>query len=132
MHGTLYCVCISRIKDLPDIDLKFFAVRVKKFLPDGWEYIDSLAPSKRLFSDTQNLKKEGSWNEESFQKFYKPRFRDEITNNPQAKSDLKRMVLELKSGKDVAFACYCGNHQICHRGIIGEIFENVGFQVIYI
>ena len=36
----------------------------------------------------------------------------------------------LKLGYDVQFVCFCTNPKYCHRSIIGEYFENRGYEVI--
>jgi uncharacterized protein YeaO (DUF488 family) len=112
--------------------MKLFAVRKKMFLPEGWEHIDSIAPSAELLSHAKKLEKENNWNESTFHNFYESRFTEEMNKSNRAKEDLKRIVLELRNGKDVAFGCYCGNHLLCHRGIVGKWFEGLGFNVIYI
>jgi uncharacterized protein YeaO (DUF488 family) len=100
-------------------------------LPDGWVHWDSIAPSKALLDKAKQMERMDEWNETAFREFYEPKFRYEIQHRNSAKQDLSTIVRTLKSGRNVAVACYCGNHQMCHRGIIGEIFEKIGYSVFY-
>jgi hypothetical protein len=102
--GTLYCVCISRIKELPEIELKVFAVRKRIFLPDGWVHWDSIAPSKALLDKAKQMERMDEWNETAFREFYEPKFRYEIQHRNSAKQDLSTIVRTLKSGRNVAVA----------------------------
>lgn len=129
--GILYCVCISRIKELKNIDFKIFGVRKKLFLPEGWDHSDALAPSASLLFKAKEMEKRKEWTVEAFRNFYEPKYRQEIMLRSEAKKELATIKKHLQYGKNVAFACYCGDSQKCHRRIIGEVFENVGFEVIY-
>lgn len=36
----------------------------------------------------------------------------------------------LELGYDIQFVCFCSDPKYCHRSILGEIFENRGYEVI--
>ena len=133
MKGTLFCICIARARKLPDIDfsMKIFGVRINKFSPEGWIHSNLLAPSKELLFEAKAMEKKLEWNTDVFRTFYEPSFRYEIMKSEAAKNELVNIKRELDKGNNVAFACYCGDFNKCHRKIIGEIFEKTGHKVEY-
>lgn len=131
MKGKLYTTSLTNSKDLPPwINTKIFAVRSYKSIPNGWIHSGNLCPSKELFFETQKLKKEGNWGEESFNKHYVPKFIKQMQSSYEAKFELRQIMNLLDSGKDVAFACYCSDHNICHRSLIGKFIRKKGYEVI--
>lgn len=129
--GSLHILRIHDFKSVSDPNcLKIFGVRIAKFLPENWVHRQGLTPSKDLLFHAKKLEKEGTWNEESFKTVYLPNFLKSIRNKEEAKDEIREIANALNEGQNVYYACYCGNHKICHRGIVGDIFERNGYQVI--
>lgn len=129
MTGTFHVVSLSQWRSVMHIATRIFSVRYAKNKPADWIYTDVLSPSKQLFSDVQVLKDKGEWNEEKFQSFYVPRFREEMSK-PKPQKYLNRIAEILDSGEDVVFACYCGKDKtMCHRHVISALIEERGYPV---
>lgn len=84
-----------------------------------------LAPSKRLFNWAQSNKKNRNWF-----KYYKEVYLEEIKENEIAQEKIKFIEDMLDRGEDVCLLCFCRTWHHCHRGILGELFEEKGYQVI--
>lgn len=91
--------------------------------------IDELSPSKELFGFYLSLKKEGNWNQQSFNTKYVHRFIHELASNQEAKDRLNDLWLLDKQGKTVLLVCSCQDEVMCHRSIIGGILHGVGCNV---
>lgn len=129
--GTFYTIRIHNIDSIPATpNLRIFGVRIAKFLPSGWEHWDGLTPSKKLLFDAKKLEKNNAWNRETFNEFYFPNFLQEILSNTTAKNELKMIQKTLKEGKDVYYSCYCENPELCHRGVLADLFEKYGYNVV--
>lgn len=121
---------IHDAKDVTDDDaLKIFGVRIAKFLPEGWVHRQELTPNRDLLFRAKKLEKEGTWDENSFASVYLPAFLKGVKENQNAKNEIAEIARTLNSGKDVYYACYCKNHHICHRSIVGDIFERNEYVV---
>lgn len=90
-----------------------------------------LSPSRRLFYANLDWEKRGEWNQEKFDKIYKPAFIDELNNNPNAEKWLNKLEKDNKAGRKIALLCFCPNENLCHRTIIGDILRNKGCNVIF-
>ena len=131
--GTLYLCSIRDLDMYEVLDDKFF---ISRFVKDhaslrkyGFVQVADLSPSKKLVQGYLNLKKEGKWNKETFETWYRPLFQKEIKEVLELRNALNQVYKLLKSGKDVVLACYCHDANMCHRLIIGEEFRKLGFSV---
>lgn len=89
-----------------------------------------LSPSKQLFYKCQGLKKQNNWNKQSFDNIYRPLFHDEM-NFGKMNKELNIVKDLIDNGEDVAIMCYCPDKELCHVGMIGEVFEEIGIEVLY-
>jgi uncharacterized protein YeaO (DUF488 family) len=121
-----------RIQDAPKIeaDIKLFAVRIAKFVPNGWMHNDVLCPSKTLLFAAKQLEEAGKWNQHTFDTIYRPHFVKEMSESEEARKHFKRILRRLREGKDIAFACYCQDYCLCHRSIIADWVKAKDFHVI--
>ena len=89
---------------------------------------DRLAPSPLLFEEMMKAKKNND--EDSFQrglqKFRGYRLRPGV----QAGIQILRELLDL--GQDITLSCYCEDLDKCHRKIVGEWFEQLEYEVVYV
>lgn len=129
--GKLFLVNIQKFREIDDNDsLRIFGVRFAKFLPDGWVHRTGMTPNKNLLFQIKDLEKKGSWNKEAFDNFYRPSFLKGIKDNPLCKNEILEIAEHLNNGKDVYYACYCKNYDLCHRSLVGTIFERNGYSII--
>lgn len=129
--GTFITMQIHKSQEIKDeYALKFFGVRLAKFLPNGWVHKNSLTPEKSLLFKVKQLEKDGLWNKDSFQNFYKPNYLKSLKNNKQAKQEYQEIISHLENGNDVYYACYCRNETICHRSIVADLIHKKGYDII--
>lgn len=110
--------------------LKIFGVRIAKFMPSGWVLRQALSPNKSLLFKAKDLERSGEWNLQTFNSFYLPNYLKGIQGNIKAMSELKEIGHTLNTGMNVYYACYCKDHNICHRSIVADIFERNGYLVV--
>lgn len=129
--GTFYTIRIHDIDSIPTAsNLKIFGVRIAKFLPSDWEHWEGLTPSKKLLFAAKRLEKNNNWNSNTFSEFYLPNFLKEISSSSIARNELKMIQKNLREGKDVYYSCYCKDPQLCHRGVLADLFEKYGYNVV--
>lgn len=94
-------------------------------------HVPDLSPSCNLFWSYLGWKKQGCWNQETFDNVYKPAFINEIKNNETAKEWLNRLEQYDKAGENIALLCFCVDENLCHRIIIGEMLKQRGCNVMF-
>ena len=116
-------------------DLKNYAnceqyaiVRSLKNPIKGVSQMPELSPDWNLFKFYLNEKNQGTWNVETFQNEYVPRFINQIKKDAQARKTLERLIKESHT-KDIALACFCSNIDMCHRKIIAAILKKAGAAI---
>jgi uncharacterized protein (DUF488 family) len=108
-----------------DADLKYFIVRsLGKVKAKGLIHRPDLSPSSDLFSWTQMHKQEDDW----FEK-YKPRFLTEMKNRIDLSAALDE-IQAVAETQTVLLACFCGDVNMCHRGLIADELTARGVAVI--
>ena len=85
----------------------------------------SLAPSKELFNWFKLNKNKDNWFSD-----YKKVYLNQLSKNNIALNELSGIKYLLDEGKDVCIYCFCKNKNICHRGIIGDMFKKRGYEVV--
>ena len=89
---------------------------------------DRLAPSSVLFEEMMKAKKDND--EEKFQEGLS-KFRSyKLRPGVQAGIQVLRELLDL--GQSITLSCYCEDLDKCHRKIVGEWFEELGYEVVYV
>lgn len=131
-QGTINTISLNRlkqeIKNNPDFDqTSVHLITRSDKLSDhananGWNYMPSLAPSWELYNLCQQLKREGKWNEDTFDTVYVKSFYKGISN-PQGATDLLRIIDRLESSQSVYIVCYCTETRKCHRRLIAESLQ---------
>ena len=124
--GVLYLGRISNHKEYEEKGIKCFSITISSKFDKYMECLKGLAPSKELYDWHMSNK-----DRENFRDGYYNIYYNQIKSSEAAQKDLKKVTDLLVEGKDVAFICFCGSPQRCHRGILGGWFEKKGFKVIY-
>ncbi len=80
-----------------------------------------LSPSISLLNLVNNLRKNGNWNKETFNRYYVPNFLYEM----KAKDKRKRLTQIYKEGidSDIILLCHCSEEELCHRSIIAGFLQ---------
>lgn len=114
---------ISQLK-YANYDEVWAIVRSLKYANPNIRHVPELSPSK-LFCWYRQMKEEGRWNEETFQKIYVPQFLKEMRGEKQQK--LLNDLAQTK--KHIALVCFCMEEEVCHRSIIGGMLQGAGVEV---
>ena len=85
------------------------------------------SPSQKLLYTYLDLKKQGNWNQQTFDEIYLPRYLKEQASNPTALATMANLLS--KDTSNMGAFCYCGNESLCHRSILGGILQGNGKQV---
>lgn len=114
--GNLY-------EDGIDNSLKRYAiVRTIKGNQELYDEQESLlSPSISLLNLVNNLRKNGNWNKETFNRYYVPNFLYEM----KARDKRKRLTAIYKEGinSDIILLCHCSEEELCHRSIIAGFLQ---------
>ena len=86
-------------------------------------HIDTIAPSQKLLYDTLEMKRKKTWNQETFDKIYAPRYLKEMLEI-EPMLQLQKLA-ELSKTQDVLIACYCKDENLCHRSLIKQIVDTI-------
>lgn len=124
--GTLYTSYFANWRKYKKISA--FLISVTRFPP---KYIDFkkegichwpiLAPSKTLL----NAYKEGLISKDNFRKEYLI----QISNDTESVKALNTIRDTLDNGTNITLICYERSSEFCHRHIISEIFDEIGYKV---
>lgn len=106
-------------------------VRSLKIRESWMKQVSELSPSLELFYDYRRWAAQGSWNKETFEKLYVPRFEKEIAENQIAQNKLHDLIQLHLEGKKIALVCFCENKELCHRKLIAEMLTRRGIDVIF-
>ena len=86
-------------------------------------HIDAIAPSQKLLYDTLEMKRKKTWNQETFDKIYAPRYLKEMLGI-EPMLQLQKLA-ELSKTQDILIACYCKDENLCHRSLIKQIVDTI-------
>jgi hypothetical protein len=89
------------------------------------QQVKELSPSWGLFTEYRRIKELGEWNEDSFNRIYRPRFMSEMKTQ-LAQSYLKKLR---DTSDNIVCVCFCPEEKCCHRGLIKEILKYNGVMV---
>ena len=124
-------VRVTRISNVHkgEYDYVYAMVRYMRF--SEWIIqVPELSPSTELFAYFRQSKNNGTWNKYTFDNYYKPKFIDQINNDPRALEKLNEIINLDKEGKSIALVCFCKDEDICHRSIIADMLKDNGVEVI--
>lgn len=114
--GNLY-------EDGRDDSLKRYAiVRTIKSNQNFYDVQESLlSPSMPLLKLVINLRNNGNWNKETFNRYYVPNFLYEM----KAKNKRNKLTEIYKEGlnSNIILLCHCPEEELCHRSIIAGFLQ---------
>lgn len=129
----MHMITIGNYDDLDnalDYDEVWMIVRALQpvTIPEGTtlRVVQSLAPSRELFFQTNQWKKFNEWSKTKFDLEFAPRFLEEIKNNESAKKSLNELKNLDENGKKVLLVCFCRRENMCHRSIVCGILQGMG------
>ena len=114
------------VRDISDkYDEVWMIVRSLKFVPQvnaSVFHIPQLSPSPELFKSYLSWKNQGLWDKDTFEKYYKPRFLQEM-QEVEAQTYLNLLIEKAKT-KNILLVCYCQDKSICHRSLIYSLIPS--------
>lgn len=124
--GKLFTSNPTGLKNLT-IDAEVLQImRAAHTLPNA-QLVKELSPSKSLF-----MKYSSQWKgtpHEIWWPKYKHEFEKEFEKEIVINS-LRDIYRKLLKGKNVVLVCFCSDHKICHRSLVGEFFRKYNVDVI--
>lgn len=118
LKSTVFLVNKSNIDRIPAGFKKLVIARKPLANMDGLIWLYRLAPSHELFISIKS--NEITWSD------YVKTYRSEMIFMQPV---LDKIEEELKKGKNVAFICHCPSSARCHRGIVGNYYKELGYNV---
>lgn len=122
----IHTTSISKLRNYPNAT-KFAIVRSLKREIKDVEQLAILSPSKELFWDYCDWKKNGIWNIQTFNLKYRPRFLAEMTS-PYARMMLEELA-ERSHNEEIVLACFCPDINLCHRKIIVSLLRELNASI---
>jgi uncharacterized protein YeaO (DUF488 family) len=120
---VLYTTYFSKMNKIPDHCIKFIITRfppkwlnISKY--PGTFIVKALSPSQTLLLE---YKQNNDWD------WYMEEFKKEM-QGMNMMATLKQLEEALRVGKDICLICYEKDYTRCHRSILGQYFQNKGFQ----
>lgn len=89
--------------------------------------VQELSPSDELFQTYIRAWKNKSSKE--WWPLYEQRFQKEMQSEEKLKG-LRAVYKKLLLGQNIVLICFCDDHRICHRKLVGEFFEPYGVKAI--
>lgn len=89
--------------------------------------VKELSPSDQLFQSyvrTWRHKPSNEW-----WPLYEDRFMREMKTEEKLYG-LRAIYKRLLMGKNVVLICFCDDHRICHRRLVGEFFKSYGVEAV--
>ena len=123
--GHIITTAISSLKHINSDEI-WQITRVNSEIK-GTLWVPELAPSQALYSKHQH-----EWKEkppETWWPLYEERFNNELKSSEKLDA-LRKLWRLIADGKSVALACFCPNHNYCHRSLVGNFLERQGIEVI--
>lgn len=121
--GTIYLSSVANINKLPADCKKFFIARQALTNMEKYDliWLYRLAPSYDLLKGSKS--KQISWAQ--YVKIYR---KEMLAMQPV----LDKIEASLNIGESFAFICYCPNADRCHRGLLGDYYKEMGFEIVKI
>lgn len=89
--------------------------------------VKELSPSDQLFQSYIR-----TWRHKSSEEWwplYQERFLKELQTDEKLKG-LREVYKSLLKGNNVVLICFCDDHRICHRRLVGEFFKPYGIEAV--
>lgn len=145
MAGQLGLISLSQLKTIPadDYQCKLFIVREPgkvDYSKYGLVHTPHLSPSLTLFGNYHKRWKKNHFTVEELELLktiphatwwdvYRPQFLSEMATRHDMKRALARVEQLLNQGTNVLFICFCKEETHCHRRLLGDYFEEKGYDV---
>lgn len=107
-------------------DEVWLIVRSLKSMPTGNAHIihvPELSPSPKLFYSYLNWRKAGHWNKDTFERWYKPQFLQDMQST-EAQKKLHELKNKAKN-KNILICCFCTDESLCHRSIVKQLIKEI-------
>ena len=145
MVGQLGLISLSQLRTISADDYQYKLLIVREpgrveCSKYGFIHTPHLSPSPVLFKDYQtrwkynqftlkerdllNATPNGTWWD-----LYVPRFSLEMKDRSDMRRALARVESLLDQGANVLFICFCKEETHCHRHLLGNYFEEKGYNV---
>jgi len=124
---------------------KYFIVRRPvSGIPKGFIHLPHLSPSAELLENAQRWKRKEFNDEERLKLLkkyidiesddawwvlYEPIFRKELEIRKDVRKGIEIIRKDIQDRRDVYLFCYCKDVDRCHRVLVGEYLEQMGFEV---
>lgn len=121
MKHKVYTTYLAKIKKIPSTCKTVLIMRFPPFIPDDSDVFHAidLSPSGKLLMEYKE--------NHDFESF-KDKLWNEWNNNPKSLELLKQAEEALDLYNDICFVCCEKDLNICHRKILGEYFEFLGYE----
>lgn len=126
LTGKLYTSNPTGLKYLKE-DVELWQIMRAGYDLPGAIRVEELSPSDQLFQTYLR-----AWRNKSPKEWwplYEQRFQKEMQSEEKLKG-LRSVYKRLLVGRNVVLICFCDDHRICHRRLIGEFFEPYGVTAI--
>lgn len=119
--GKIYLSNITRMKKIDNSVKKLLIARkpIDNYQKYGLSHVVNMAPSEALFNDFKGNKI--NWY------LYVMRFRYELLSKQKI---VDTILKNLENGVSIALICYCTKSDLCHRKIWGNLFSELGYEII--
>lgn len=120
--GKLYTTYLAKMKNIPNTETVAVIMRMPPFISKESNiiHIPQLSPKTKLLAD---YKADNDWDN------FKEKFKDQMYNDPETMEYISFLLKALEVN-DVYLVCCEKDHNVCHRSLIGEYIESLGFEWI--
>ena len=123
MAYKVYTTYLAKMKHAPKDAMKVIIMRCPPYIEDKEDVIHmpSLSPTNKLFS---RYRKDKDW--PSFEESFK----DQMYNEPEIMKSIELLMelLDDPEGNDVCLVCCEKDNAVCHRRLIAEYLESLGYK----
>ena len=82
---------------------------------------------KQFFLTYRKLIKYCKWNKDSFDKYYVPKFLQQMQGREE--KDALNQLYVMSKTQNILLVCFCENEDLCHRSIIAGLLSGAGAEV---
>lgn len=123
MKHKIYTTYLSKMKYVPENTMKVIVMRFPPFLKEAEDMIHSpnLSPTNELFSA---YKKNNDW--EDFEK----KFKEQMYSLKETMDTIDELIeaLDSEDGNDICLICCEKDNTFCHRRLLAEYLQSLGYE----
>ena len=123
MAHKIYTTYLAKMKYAPANSMKIIVMRFPPFLAEGPDIIHypDLSPTNELFKEYKTNKK---WDE------FEKDFKEQMYEYPETMDAIQLLmdILDDPDGNDVCLVCCEKDNAVCHRRLIAEYLESLGYE----